>query len=327
MLTVLGNAQLRSGNLHGALATLDEADHHVRRIGDLATEAVLTTLRAEALFWRNSPDDLEEATATAERARAVVGNTLTSWAVAVRCTNAEFILHTGDPARAGWLLLDTAGGAELPRFTAWRRPRWCESLAQVAAAEGDQVSADRWARLAEESVEQLPSAGRRGFALRARMRAHALHGDTDSALRCAQDAIADFAASGDRIEAGRTLLTAAALALDAGRTDAVGGWLDRAAVLADQCGSARMAAEAADQRLRLASKDGAARASGLLSALTTQERRVAGLVSTGMTNSEIAETLVLSVRTVESHLAQAYRKLGVSNRTSLARAMLDRSPP
>ncbi|MEY9836246.1 AAA family ATPase [Streptacidiphilus sp. EB103A] len=268
MLTVLGNAQLRSGNLRGALTTLDEADHHVRRIGDLASEAVLMTLRAEALFWRDAPGDLEEATGTAERARAAVSSKVTSWAVAVRCANAEFILHTGDPARAGWLLLDAAGGDELPRITTWRRPRWCESLAQVAAAEGDQVSVDRWARLAEESVEQLPSAGRRGFALRARMRAHALHGDTDSALRCAQDAIADFAGSGDRIEAGRTLLAAAALALDAGRTDAVGGWLDRAAALADQCGSARMAAYAGDQRLRLASKDKTARTPGLLSALT-----------------------------------------------------------
>ena len=252
MLTVLGNAQLRSGNLRGALATLDEADHHVRRIGDVATEAVLMTLRAEALFWRDGPGDLAEATATAERAMAAVGSTLTSWAVSVRCTNAEFVLHTGDPARAGWLLLDVAGGDGLPRFTAWRRPRWCESLAQVAAAEGDQAAVDRWTRLAEESVAQLPSAGRRGFALRARMRAHVLRGNTDGALRSAQDAIADFSTCGERLELARTLLTAAALALDVGRTAAVGGWLDRAAVLAGQCGSARLAADVTAQRARLA---------------------------------------------------------------------------
>ncbi|MFC1414713.1 AAA family ATPase [Streptacidiphilus sp. N1-12] len=254
LLTVLGNAQLRSGNLDGALATLDEADQHVRRIGDVATEAVLMTLRAEALFWRDNPGDLEAATATAERARAAVGSALTSWAVSVRCTNAEFILHTGDPARAGWLLLETAGGDELPRFTAWRRPRWCESLTQVAAARGDQAAVDRWARLAEESVEQLPSAGRRGFALRARMRAHALRGNSDGALRSAQEAIADFADCGERLELARTLLTAATLALDAGRSDAVAGWLDRAAVLADQCGSARLAADVATHRTRLADR-------------------------------------------------------------------------
>jgi hypothetical protein len=183
---------------------------------------------------------------------AAVGSTLTSWAVSVRCTIAEFVLRTGDPARAGWLLLDVAGGDGLPRFTAWRRPRWCESLAQVAAAEGDQAAADRWARLAEESVEQLPSAGRRGFALRARMRAEVLRRNIDGALRSAQDAIADFSNCGERLELARTLITAAALALDGRRNDAVGGWLDRAAVLAHQCGSARLAADVTTQRARLA---------------------------------------------------------------------------
>ncbi|WP_063774817.1 AAA family ATPase [Kitasatospora azatica] len=252
MLTVLGNAQLRAGNLSGTLATLDEADQHVRRIGDTGVEAILLTLRAETLLWRDGPGDLEEALAAAERARAAVGSAVASWAVSARCAQAEFILHTGDPARAGWQLLDAAGGEELPRLTAWRRPRWCDLLAQVAAADGDLAATDRWARLAEESVAQLPSVGRQGFALRARMRAHALRGDTDSALRCAREAIADFAEAGDRIELVRTLLTAAALSLDAGRTDAVGGWLQRAAVLADQCGSARLAADAAVLRARLA---------------------------------------------------------------------------
>ncbi|GAA4993405.1 hypothetical protein GCM10025734_22390 [Kitasatospora paranensis] len=252
MLTVLGNARLRAGNLSGALATLDEAEQHVRRIGDVSVEAVLMTLRAETLLWRDGPGDLEEAAATAERARAAVGSTLTSWAVSVRCAHAEFVLHTGDPVRAGWQLLDVAGGAELPRLTAWRRPRWCDLLAQAAAADGDAAAAGRWARLAEESVAQLPSVGRRGFALRARMRAHAVRGDADGALRCAPDAIADFADAGDRIELVRTLLMAAAVSLDAGRTDAVGGWLRRAAVLADQCGSARLTADAAGLLARLA---------------------------------------------------------------------------
>ncbi|EWM09980.1 LigA protein [Kutzneria sp. 744] len=245
MLTVLGNAQLRSGNLDDTLATLDEADRHVRRVGDTATEAVLMALRAEALLWRDAPGDLSDATAAADRAMAAVGGRMTSWALAVRCFNAEFILHIGDASRAGWLLLDAAGGEELPRFTTWRRPRWCESLTQVAAAEGDPAAADRWARLAEESITQLPSVGRRGFALRARMRAHSVRGDTDGALRSAQEAIADFAEGGDRVELARTLLAAAALSLDAGLTESVGGWLKRATVLADQCGSARLAAEAA----------------------------------------------------------------------------------
>ncbi|GAB3434312.1 ATP-binding protein [Flindersiella endophytica] len=56
-------------------------------------------------------------------------------------------------------------------------------------------------------------------------------------------------------------------------------------------------------------------------ALTKTERRVAELVAAGLTNREVAAQLFSSVRTVEGHLAAAYRKLGVRSRTELARAM------
>jgi DNA-binding NarL/FixJ family response regulator len=255
MLVVLANAQLRVGNLSGALASLDEADHYVDKAGTPAIEAALATLRAETLLWRGNPGDLQVALAAAERAMAVAEGVPTAWAVSARCFNAEFVLNTGDPARALWQLLDEAGGRDLPRFNVWRRPRWCDTLAEAAARLGDHDAVEHWARLAETSVEQLPSAGRQGFAVRARMRAHASRSDVDSALLSAEAAIADFSGSGERIELGRTLITAAAIALDADRVDTAGRWLDRAALLADRCGSARMAADVAAQYIRLATRD------------------------------------------------------------------------
>jgi DNA-binding CsgD family transcriptional regulator len=52
--------------------------------------------------------------------------------------------------------------------------------------------------------------------------------------------------------------------------------------------------------------------------LTDAERRVAALAADGLRNKEIAARLVIDVRTVETHLSRAYRKLGVRSRSELA---------
>ena len=55
--------------------------------------------------------------------------------------------------------------------------------------------------------------------------------------------------------------------------------------------------------------------------LTSQETRVALLVSRGMTNREVAAALFLSPKTVEHHLSSVYRKRGLRSRTELVRAI------
>ena len=55
-------------------------------------------------------------------------------------------------------------------------------------------------------------------------------------------------------------------------------------------------------------------------ALTPQERQVADLVSRGATNREVAAILFVSPKTIEFHLGNIYRKLGVRSRTELAAA-------
>ena len=49
--------------------------------------------------------------------------------------------------------------------------------------------------------------------------------------------------------------------------------------------------------------------------LTDRERDVLTLLAKGMTNKDIAQTLFLSVRTVEAHLRNIYGKLNVASRT------------
>ncbi len=56
--------------------------------------------------------------------------------------------------------------------------------------------------------------------------------------------------------------------------------------------------------------------------LTRREREVARLAAGGLPSPAIATRLCLSVRTVETHLARAYLKLGISSRSELAQALL-----
>lgn len=57
-------------------------------------------------------------------------------------------------------------------------------------------------------------------------------------------------------------------------------------------------------------------------ALTSRERSVAQLVVAGRTNREAATALIVSVKTIEHHLARIYSKLGVRSRTELAGRLL-----
>jgi DNA-binding CsgD family transcriptional regulator len=87
----------------------------------------------------------------------------------------------------------------------------------------------------------------------------------------------------------------------------------------DQLGAASWAARADDELERL----GVERSGSL--ELTATERKVAQLVASGRTNREVAAELYMGLRTVEAHLTQAYRKLGVRSRSELARWWAERA--
>jgi DNA-binding CsgD family transcriptional regulator len=58
-----------------------------------------------------------------------------------------------------------------------------------------------------------------------------------------------------------------------------------------------------------------------IDALTRTERDVAMLVAQGCSNRDIADRLVVSRRTVESHMGAIYRKLAVTTRVQVANTM------
>jgi DNA-binding NarL/FixJ family response regulator len=54
--------------------------------------------------------------------------------------------------------------------------------------------------------------------------------------------------------------------------------------------------------------------------LTPREAEVLRLLARGLSNDDVAHELVLSVRTVERHVANIYVKIGASGRTARAAA-------
>jgi DNA-binding NarL/FixJ family response regulator len=59
--------------------------------------------------------------------------------------------------------------------------------------------------------------------------------------------------------------------------------------------------------------------------LTAREKELLPLLRQGLSNKQIAQSLYLSVRTVENHLASIYEKLGVSSRTEAAILAIQKS--
>jgi DNA-binding CsgD family transcriptional regulator len=116
----------------------------------------------------------------------------------------------------------------------------------------------------------------------------------------------DFAAADALLVAAEAADAAAAAHREAGRPSSARAAAARAAFWLTKCEGARpptmlAAPEAAD--------------------LTPSEREIALLAASGASSGEIANRLVISVRTVDNHLQNAYRKLGVTRRQDLPRVL------
>jgi DNA-binding CsgD family transcriptional regulator len=86
---------------------------------------------------------------------------------------------------------------------------------------------------------------------------------------------------------------------------------------------ARAWAERARLELRASGRSARRHDPGARAELTPQELQVARFVAEGRPNREVAAQLFLSPRTVEFHLRNVFRKLGIATRTELARIDLD----
>lgn len=197
--------------------------------------------------------------------------------------------------------------------------RFVGDEAEAHAALGDHDEAERVSVWLEEQGEALGRASALGAAHRCRAVLALEAGGSDEALRELAAACAAWERAGNPFELARTLLVRGAAERRAKRRRAARETLAAALAELERLGAARWAEKA---RAELARIGGRAPSRG---ELTPTEREVAARAADGLTNREVANALVVSERTVEYHLSNVYRKLGVRSRTELARR-LERAP-
>jgi DNA-binding CsgD family transcriptional regulator len=98
--------------------------------------------------------------------------------------------------------------------------------------------------------------------------------------------------------------------------------LREALTLAHRCGAAPLEQRAQDELLAAGARPRRLAVSGVES-LTPSEQRIAAMAAQPMTNRDIAQALFVTPKTVEMHLNNIYRKLGISSRTQLPQALAD----
>jgi len=153
-------------------------------------------------------------------------------------------------------------------------------------------------------------------------RAHASILDCDSErLVALRRAVELLERSSARLEHARALSQLAAGERGHGNTVKARELAQRSWTIAEQLGANRVANQARDELVCAGGRPRRASVHGV-GALTAAELKVATLAAQGITNTRIADTLVLATKTVEGHLANTYRKLNINGRAQLAAIIL-----
>jgi DNA-binding NarL/FixJ family response regulator len=201
----------------------------------------------------------------------------------------------------------TGLGFENPTLLPWR-----SQLAHALADAGQTAEAGR---LAAEELERARSCGSPrvvGVALRAVARAE----EGDAAVALLRESADTLDRSDAVLERARAYHDLGAALRQVPAVDEARERLRLAVELAHRCGASLLEDQALEE-LRATGARPRRRMTSGAGALTPSERRIAQLAADGRTNREIAESLFVSVATVEFHLRNAYRKLEIASRADL----------
>ena len=194
-----------------------------------------------------------------------------------------------------------------PDFDGWIRiVRLLHLTGDAAAAQAEADAALGWARM-----WGTPGAIGQALAITGPIRGG------DAGIAILRDAVEQLERSPARRELALALIELGGALRRRGERAAAREPLRRALAIATAGGLVATADRARDELRVTGAKLRRPELTGLGS-LTPSERRIVDLAAGGASNAEIAQGLFVTVKTVEMHLGNAYRKLGVGSRRDLA---------
>jgi DNA-binding CsgD family transcriptional regulator len=241
--------------------------------------------------------------------------------VAVAALTRALLHETEGDTAAAFQALDSARRMVRASGARYFNLRIGPEVVRLAVSVGDRQVAEEMALACEEVAESVDTPTARGQALRCR---GLLGGQPEVLL----EAVAAHRAGPFRIELAGAAEEAATAIASSGETRDVVAVLREALEIWESAGAtydaARVLARLRDAGAPRGKRGPRQRPEDGWDALTDSESRVVDLVGEGLTYREIGERLFISRRTVETHVARAFRKLGVRSRAELAAVLIER---
>lgn len=149
------------------------------------------------------------------------------------------------------------------------------------------------------------------------MRARALIAAPQLQLELLHEAVELLRDTPARLDRARALCDLGAAMRRSGSRSGAREPLQEALQLAHECGALALAQRARHELIVVGARPRRHAVTGV-EALTARERQASELAAAGLSNRQIAASMSVTPNTVEYHLTNAYRKLGIATRAGLA---------
>lgn len=302
----------RSGDLSGAEGDV-RAAFDLAREGELMYGALLLLCwSVDALLERPQLDDVAATLEATELTPELDGTYLGAWLLEargrLRLARGRREAACTDLQKCGALM--TAFHTVNPILSPWR------SAYALAMPDGERAAARR---LVEEEI-RLARTTRTHVAEAVGLRAAGLLDRGESGIALLRQSLDIAVDAGAPLETARTLVALGATLRRSGQRAAAAQPLREGLDIAHRCGADRLA-EGAETELRTLGHRPRRRALFGVDALTPSEVRVAREAARGMSNRDIAQSMFVTTKTIETQLSSVYQKLAIRGRDELARAL------